>query len=529
MAGASAVGASYSKKIAFVYVFNLIVGVGALALPFAFHRAGIVSGVLVLALNAFMAFICVTFVIEAMSSSNFMLKQERQKEEQTSLLTHDDSMSLNSMENIQNLTKKKKKKKKSELEDTPELISYATNPFSILERTEIGKMTEQFLGIVGKSIFYIIIIVYLFGDLAIYAVSVPTSLLKVTGPMFGLSQMGTYYIYLGIFSCVVVPFSFFNFQKTKYLQYTTLATRNIAFFLMILLSLIFIIEGHGSARNLEIFNLSMERFSKLFSVSIYAFMCHHSLPSIVSPIKDKRRLTLMFLFDFALIFFSYVCLCYVAVFAFGDQPFEKCSNRLSDGPACQIQQLFTLNFTTYRYTIIAAFLALFPVFTLTSNYPLIAITLRNNIQILFERVKIVHNWKYNSLLFSAIAAIPPIILAFVYQNIQLLVSFTGGFAGLFIQYVFPTLLVIFGRRKTSNAESSVSVQPLDTRLSAKVIRVAKSCAMYLVSKPAVVSENPHSSPFYHGFWIVGILIFSLFALIVNSYALIKCDILDMCK
>lgn len=81
-----------------------------------------------------MAFICVTFVIEAMSSSNFMLKQERQKEEQTSLLTHDDSMSLNSMENIQNLTKKKKKKKKSELEDTPELISYATNPFSILER-----------------------------------------------------------------------------------------------------------------------------------------------------------------------------------------------------------------------------------------------------------------------------------------------------------------------------------------------------------------------------------------------------------
>lgn len=183
-----------------------------------------------------------------------------------------------------------------------ELVAETIRAF---QRTEIGKMTEQFLGIVGKSIFYIIIIVYLFGDLAIYAVSVPTSLLKVTGPMFGLSQMGTYYIYLGIFSCVVVPFSFFNFQKTKYLQYTTLATRNIAFFLMILLSLIFIIEGHGSARNLEIFNLSMERFSKLFSVSIYAFMCHHSLPSIVSPIKDKRRLTLMFLFDFALIFFSY--------------------------------------------------------------------------------------------------------------------------------------------------------------------------------------------------------------------------------
>lgn len=40
MAGGAAVGASYSKKIAFVYIFNLIVGVGALALPMAFHSAG---------------------------------------------------------------------------------------------------------------------------------------------------------------------------------------------------------------------------------------------------------------------------------------------------------------------------------------------------------------------------------------------------------------------------------------------------------------------------------------------------------
>ena len=164
-------------------------------------------------------------------------------------------------------------------------------------------MTEQFLGIIGKSAFYIVIIVYLFGDLAIYAVSVPTSLLKVTGPMFGLNPDSTYYIYLGIFSVIVVPFSFFNFQKTKYLQYATLATRNLAFFLMILLSLIFIIEGKGSVKNLQLFNFS--EFAHLFSISIYAFMCHHSLPSIISPIKDKRRLNVMFSFDFILIFLAY--------------------------------------------------------------------------------------------------------------------------------------------------------------------------------------------------------------------------------
>ena len=70
-----------------------------------------------------------------------------------------------------------------------------------------------------------------------------------------------------------------------------------------------------------------------------------------------------------------VLMCYVAVFAFGDQAFAHCSVRIHDGPPCQIQELFSLNFTTYHNTFIAAFLALFPVFTLTSNYVSVSISI----------------------------------------------------------------------------------------------------------------------------------------------------------
>ncbi|KAL9642181.1 hypothetical protein ABK040_007184 [Willaertia magna] len=547
MAG-PALGASYSKKIGFIYVFNLIVGVGALTLPKAFQKAGLILGVLTLAFNAFIAFICVTYVVEAMSYSNFLLKKQKEEEEddnkinldkeeeeeKTSLLENQlllnpaPTISTPLVVNNENENKKKKKKKKKKKVD-PEVVEYQADPFSILERTEIGKMTEQFLGIIGKILFYITLIIYLFGDLVIYAVSVPKSLRQVTGPVFGLTNEGTFYLYLGIFGLFVVPFCFFNFQKTKPLQYATLGTRNLALFLMIILSLVFIIQGNGSVKNLTLFDIT--QFTGLFGTSIYSFMCHHSLPSIVSPILNKRGITKMFAGDFLMVFTAYVLLCFVAVFAFGSQPRESCSQRIHAGPPCQIQSLLTLNFTTYDCPFIAYFLALFPVFTLTSNYPLIAITLRNNIMVLFERVKIIADWKFSPYIFSAVAAIPPILFGFVTQDLDFLVHATGGFAGLLIQFVFPTLLVLFARRKISKyfeaQEITVPNFPFSEKVNTILTKIyTNKVFVFLFHRPRI--GKTHLSPFSHIIFAIVILLFSLFAFGFNAFSLIYCTILDKC-
>jgi amino acid permease len=131
------------------------------------------------------------------------------------------------------------KKKKANLEDE----EYFTNPYAITTRTELGLMAEQFLGPIGKYIFFVFMIIYLFGDLAIFAVSVPATILKATGTISGLTREVTHSIYVAIFGLIVIPFSFFNFQKTKYLQIFTLVTRNVALASMILLSIIFIGQG----------------------------------------------------------------------------------------------------------------------------------------------------------------------------------------------------------------------------------------------------------------------------------------------
>lgn len=56
-----------------VFVFNLIIGTGALTLPAAFSRAGWLGGSVMVLLVGFISYVTVTFVIEAMASANAIL------------------------------------------------------------------------------------------------------------------------------------------------------------------------------------------------------------------------------------------------------------------------------------------------------------------------------------------------------------------------------------------------------------------------------------------------------------------------
>jgi hypothetical protein len=110
----------------------------------------------------------------------------------------------------------------------------------------------------------------------------------------------------------------------------------------------------------------------MFGVSVYAFMCHHSLPSIVAPIKNKSSVVRLFAIDVILILFTYVTLSWSAMFAFGTVQNPKCDPKPGNhsiehfidcinfiilflafyfdnvGPPCKIQSLYIFNFSSYR-------------------------------------------------------------------------------------------------------------------------------------------------------------------------------------
>jgi hypothetical protein len=69
--------AQYSPVTGLIYIFNLIVGTGALTLPAAFHDAGWLLSSVIIILLAFMSYLTATFVIESMASANALVHHRR--------------------------------------------------------------------------------------------------------------------------------------------------------------------------------------------------------------------------------------------------------------------------------------------------------------------------------------------------------------------------------------------------------------------------------------------------------------------
>lgn len=109
---------------------------------------------------------------------------------------------------------------------------------------------------------------------------------------------------------------------------------------------------------------------QLIGASIYAFMCHHSIPSVISPIKNKNKILLKVAANFLFVYILYMCLCMTGIFAFP-----------------KVNELYTINFTPSQttgifYKLIDSMLVLFPVLTISISFPVITITLRNNLQVI---------------------------------------------------------------------------------------------------------------------------------------------------
>jgi hypothetical protein len=251
---------------------------------------------------------------------------------------------------------------------------------------------------------------------------------------------------------------------------------------MIVLGIVRIASGDG-AKISELPLWNMSGFGGAYASIIYAGMSHHSLPSIVSPIRDKARVMSLLGADYASVTVAYLVLAYSAVFAYGNVTADKCASH--PGPPCKLQPLYTFNFASLHQRWLSDYLLLFPIFTLCSTFPIILITLRNNLKTLFlhvypdsELAREVHRAdaeaearrnggavfdddRHNAPprsrrtrvrlflmrhAFALVALSPPLVIAMFTRHVDVLVSITGAVAGMFIQFVIPAMLVHYGRR-----------------------------------------------------------------------------------
>ncbi|ETN75248.1 hypothetical protein NECAME_00659, partial [Necator americanus] len=231
-------------------------------------------------------------------------------------------------------------------------------------------MASMFLGRGGVIFSYIALDVYLFGDLAIYSTTVSKSMMNMICASVNtsivmpwdpcreswpdpLDRFTVYRLCVIVFVAVCTPMIIMGITKTKYLQLATTLSRWSATI--------------PPAANIH-------GFGSLFGVAVYAFMCHHSIPSLVTPMSSKSGIFGKLSCVYLLVLCFYFTLSLTGSFAFA-----------------YVQDVYTLNFlhddlTSVFYFICDHFLALFPVFTLTTNYPIVGITLINNIRVLRDLI-----------------------------------------------------------------------------------------------------------------------------------------------
>ena len=235
---------------------------------------------------------------------------------------------------------------------------------------------------------------------------------------------------------------------------------------------------------------SVEGFPVLFGVSVYAFMVHHSLPGMITPMKSKKRVLPLLTIDYALILVFYLTLTYTGAFRYSYS---------------QLQDLYSLNFFIDHKNgeivvrIISYYIALFPVFTLTTNFPIISITLRENLKslsrLLLKPVLKGREIPYlvERIVFPLIAVVPPFIVAFATQKVEILVSITGSFPGIGIQYIVPVALAF--------------------------------AAKYAINKKYGQYTNKHSSPVSHRVFLVFVLIWT----VISVLLVVADDVLKIVK
>ena len=201
----------------------------------------------------------------------------------------------------------------------------------------------------------------------------------------------------------------------------------------------------------------------------------------MTPISPKRGLYKYLAADYVVIAGFYLLLVFTGIFAFP-----------------HIDDLYTLNFTPDRCSenkelsqqILYSFLALFPVFTLSTSFPIITITLRNNLKQLFlTRPESEYNYFIRRWLFPLLAIIPPTALALNTNNISLLVGITGSYAGVGVQYVIPALMA-WNARKLLAKEFPDPDRPI---------------------------RNSFSSPFQHLFFVIFVLVWAVACVAFVTY------------
>eukprot|EP00010_Vexillifera_abyssalis_P002028 CAMPEP_0201562904 /NCGR_PEP_ID=MMETSP0173_2-20130828/79590_1 /ASSEMBLY_ACC=CAM_ASM_000268 /TAXON_ID=218659 /ORGANISM="Vexillifera sp., Strain DIVA3 564/2" /LENGTH=528 /DNA_ID=CAMNT_0047977525 /DNA_START=215 /DNA_END=1801 /DNA_ORIENTATION=- len=359
---------------------------------------------------------------------------------------------------------------KAEIEDA---AFFGDSPFIITSKRkyEVNELVGVFTGRVPKILYEIFVATYIWTALWSYAAVFANSTTQYI-PIVGMTEadqcdmnddssdipsecQNAYYIWMVIFSALVVPLTCIELTETTLVQIALCIFRFVAISIMVATTYISMFANPFGSYSMSesppyiatdrLFHWS--GFGQIFSTAVFAQLMHHSVPGLCQPVRTKKNLKKMFIGALSTTFFFYSLLSVITALYFG----------------AGVNQVVTLNWTTYAglnfntrngpvfAKVISYVVVLFPVADIISAYPLNAYTLGNNIFFgLPDRYTDNGRSKIVKIACRLLASVPPIILAIIVNSLATILSFAGT-AGFFLAFVFPAMLQILSIRQCQEA------------------------------------------------------------------------------
>ena len=186
----------------------------------------------------------------------------------------------------------------------------------------------------------------------------------------------------------------------------------------------------------------------LISSMCFSMLFQHSVPGLMAAIDPTQRQSVKHVFGGALISSAllYIVLGVTMALYFGSA----------------ILPSSNLNFVNFNFgmgepssmvaTLMSYVIVLFPVVGSISVYPLITITLSNNLHVSTAKCT---GWGQDNrrarIFWRLVAGIPPILLSLLVRNLSTIIQFSGLFA-VPIAYLFPALLQLYSNRGVEGLE-----------------------------------------------------------------------------
>ncbi|CAK4070739.1 unnamed protein product [Aphanomyces euteiches] len=389
----------YSPLVAYSFTVNYILGVGSLGVPYALYKAGIVFGSIMLIVVSFLSYMTVMWVSETTARA----RELDAKNSKTKLLR---------------------------------------DPFHF---PEVTTLCYRFLGVVGASLYQICLLGLMCGGLLGYSQVFVNSLVSQL-PDFQHSNG----IVAAIFGLIVVPLSCVDLNEQIHVQVIMAIVRFVALTTMIVSATIAIFTGpNDSGAAVKAAHapyastvplIDLDSFGLLFSTAVFSQLFQHSVPGLLAPLarKDQAKASAIFGSALGTTTLFYLALSLSCCYFFGPK----------------ISSSVNLNWAEFSWgfegavplwaKFLTLLVVLFPALDTLSVFPLIAITLGDN---LAASLKGHCGWfKYKKVFCRLVASVPPLIVAVMVTDLSVTLKFSGIF-GIYVAFITPALLQLVSQRE----------------------------------------------------------------------------------